>query len=312
MSKGLSTDPRKKQHPPVDVRPKLDIPLNTVKKKSPRRPSDRVFLLVAPVMPGLKFTNASSGGVGYSAGGPAVTMVFNFDRLFARANDIERKQLPFATARALTWTAKAAQADMRAAMGKVFDSPIGYTLRGVTIEPATKDRLRATVLLNGYAPGKLPVGAYLYPQVFGGKRGQKAFERALSKAGLLPAGWVTVPAAGAKLNAAGNITAGQIVQMLSDLKLQFDATANRSKRSLKRNKSYRKQRFFVPAKGSHLKPGVWIRDGKGGIKPMVLFVQQQTYAPRLDYFGIVRESATRNFPELWTKSFGQAMASARR
>ncbi|TPL30189.1 hypothetical protein [Mesorhizobium sp. B2-4-7] len=263
-------------------------------------------------MAGLSFTNARAGGVGYSAGGPAVSMVFDFDRLFLRADDIERKQLPFATARALTWTAQAAQKDMRAAMGKVFDRPIAYTLRGVTIEPARKDRLSATVLLSGYSPGKLPVGAYLYPQVFGGKRGQKSFERALSRAGLLPSGWVTVPAAGAKINAAGNITAGQIVQMLSDLKLQFDATANRSKRSVVRNKSYKRQRFFVPAPGSHLKPGVWIRDGKGSIRPMILFVQEQTYAPRLDYYAIVRESAERNFPELWTKSFGQAMASAKR
>lgn len=55
------------------------------------------------------------------------------------------KQIPFALALALTRTAQAAQADLRAHLGDDFTIRTGWLAKGIGITPATKGKLRAEV-----------------------------------------------------------------------------------------------------------------------------------------------------------------------
>ncbi|MGD9947541.1 MAG: hypothetical protein AB7U29_03565 [Desulfobulbus sp.] len=120
-------------------------------------------------------------------------------------------------------------------MKSVFDNPTRYTLNSLKLTPATKNDLKATVWFK--EPDRM--GAhYLVPQVEGGSRKLKGFERAIGKGEL-------VPALGAKLNKDGNVSIGQIRQLLSVLgKAESSAgySANITDRSRRRNT---KERDFV-------------------------------------------------------------------
>ena len=99
--------------------------------------------------------------------------------------DFERRQWPFAAARALTATAQAAQVDTTRGMASAFDRPTPFTERAIAVLPATKTTLTAEVFVR-------PVQArYLGLQEQGGTRQPK--RRAL------------VTPAGIRLNKFGNI-----------------------------------------------------------------------------------------------------------
>lgn len=69
-------------------------------------------------------------------------------------NRIQKKQLPFATARALTWTAQATQKALQDWVQKVFNVTKKWWLKqqptGIKIKPAQKTRLIAEVYTNAY------------------------------------------------------------------------------------------------------------------------------------------------------------------
>lgn len=113
-------------------------------------------------------------------------------------------------------------------MKSVFDNPTRFTLNSLKLTPATKNDLKATVWFK--EPDRM--GAhYLVPQVEGGSRKLKGFERGIDLGEL-------VPALGAKLNQYGNVSMGQIRQILSVLgKAQTSSgySANITDRSRRRN-----------------------------------------------------------------------------
>jgi len=69
-------------------------------------------------------------------------------------NSIEKKQIPFATARALTWTAQVAQKALQDWIPKVFNVTKKWWLKqqptGIKIKPAKKNRLIAEVYTDAY------------------------------------------------------------------------------------------------------------------------------------------------------------------
>jgi hypothetical protein len=72
-------------------------------------------------------------------------------RLTKHLDDIQRRQIPFATARALTITAKHAQAAITAQLPSIFDAkgaPTPFTLRAIASTPARKADLTATVFVR--------------------------------------------------------------------------------------------------------------------------------------------------------------------
>lgn len=63
-------------------------------------------------------------------------------------NDIASKQIPFATARALTTTAKLVQARITSDLPTIFDRPTPFTMRAIGVTPATKASQTAVVFVK--------------------------------------------------------------------------------------------------------------------------------------------------------------------
>lgn len=256
---------------------------------------------------------------GLSTAGSQASVYINVDasRFERFLTDVERTHLPFVTRIALTNTAKAARDEVRTEMQRVFNKPVPYTLRGVTFTKADKATPYAEVKIGGEAVGKLPPSAYLYPQVFGGPRSQKSFERQLLKKGGISPGSVVVPAERAPLNAYGNLSAGFINRVLADLQIETGfagSTRARTTKSLKRNKNYRTARFFLIGEGHRwLEPGVYQRNPQtNAIWPVLFFVKEQVYKQRLDFHKVVREAAEKHFAPEFAAAFKRAMQTARR
>lgn len=239
---------------------------------------------------------------------------FDADRLLKKLSDVEKRQLPFATSKALNLTAKEVKTEVRKEMPRVFDRPTPFTLNSVYMSPATKKELYAEVWLKDFAPKGTPAVEYLAPQVYGGPRRQKRSERWLQWRGILPSGMFWAPGSGARLNQYGNISGGRITQMLSALKAfpEVGYMANITERSKKRN---RKPRDYFAARPnrSHLPPGVYERYGRKqrNIRPVLAFIRQPYYRPRLPFFTIARRVHAREFGRQFEKSWREALGTAR-
>lgn len=234
--------------------------------------------------------------------------------LIKKLSAVEKRQLPFATSKALNLTAKEVKAEVRKEMPRVFDRPTPFTLNSVYMSPATKKDLSAEVWLKDFAPKGTPAVEYLAPQVYGGPRRQKRSERWLQWRGILPSGMFWTPGPGARLNQYGNIPGGRITQMLSALKAfpEVGYMANITERSMKRNKKPRDY-FALPRSRGRLPAGVYERVGRGrrGLRFTLAFIRQPYYKPRLPFFGIARRVHAREFGARFEKAWREALSTAR-
>lgn len=235
-----------------------------------------------------------------------------------RLGDIVDRQLPFAAARALTQTAKQAQAAVRTRMTQVFDRPTAYTLNSTFVRPATKARLAARVWLKDEAAKAVPPAKYLLPQVEGGGRRQKRSEIALTNAGILPAGLYLVPGKSVRLDSAGNVPRALVVQIITDLRASADVgfSSNRltKQQARDRGKKFRESRFFVVRPGGKAQPGIYrkINSAFGrAAQPVFIFTAQPQYTKRLDFFETVERLSRANLEENFAASLSDALRTAR-
>jgi hypothetical protein len=250
----------------------------------------------------------------------AMTIKFGMERDVARFSEglrfVPREQMPFAVSLALNRTAQDVKQALVSEIGRVFDRPNPFTLNSVRIRPATKRKLEVEIWLKDDMEGGIAPSHYLAPQVFGGERKLKRFERALLARRLLPPGMFVVPGAGAKLDSYGNISRGQIVQILSALgaaEMTAGYSANRTARSMKRRGAL--PEYFVGRPAGGKGPlGVWQRFSfahGGAIKPIMIFVRKPTYRARLDVYGTIEEAAQRQFLGHLEHAAAEAMSTAR-
>lgn len=225
-------------------------------------------------------------------------------------NDVEHDRLPSIIRNALNDTARDAATDVKKEMDVVFDRPTPYAKRGVIYDKATRENLQAAVVVTGdRTKGGLPATAFLGPQIEGGLRSHKAFERQLIQRGHMLKSEVAVPARETPLDRYGNVTQGFLNRVMADLQIDYrgaGATRVRSDASLKRNTNYQKARYFVPERGRHLHPGVWERKpGTRDIKPVLMFVKSESYTVRLKLLEIVERRAVADLQKNFTRSFIQ-------
>lgn len=241
-----------------------------------------------------------------------ISVKHNIDDVVRNLNDQFRNQVPFATAKALTLTAKSVQAGMRTEMASVFDRPKPYTLGGTYITPATKANQVATVGIKDQASGGRAQAKYLASQISGGARRMAGYEVVLQKIGLLPSGWRAVPAAGAKLDRYGNMSQPQFTEIIVSLRTYILRFKGKGKR-VTRNAGY-----FAALPGSrrtaHLTPGIYYRierTGESAIIPVLIFVQSVQYAKRLDLLKIVDAEVSRTFDREFAAALAGAIRTAR-
>lgn len=224
-------------------------------------------------------------------------------RALAQVTTLRTRDLPFVAATAINMTMKQVKADMRAEMERVFNAPTPFTLNSLQTYPfATKDELTAVLRFRDFAGKGTPAGKYLAPEIYGGPRRLKSFEKALSAAGLLPADHFAVPAKpggpsnkGAPLDQFGNIKGSYLNRMLSYLRANRDGTQNRAQGKRKGAKAKSLQWFVISEEGKGLPTGIYER--RAGAAHMVIkFVRAPQYSPRFKFGEVAQASANKHFP----------------
>lgn len=203
-------------------------------------------------------------------------------------SDLQR-ETKFAMAVALTRTAKRLVPLMEEEVRKVFDKPTPFSVRAFGFVPATKATLEARVFIK-------PVQArYLLPNIIGGRRGQKPFERKFQGGGY----WA--PGQGIRVNAAGNLTRAQIVQIANKLR-----------------GSGRYGEVFIgkPAGHPNAPFGIWGRPKKGrrasgNLTPLLVRIATPTYKVRFDFHGVAKRHAGKIFNEEFSIAFRDAKRNIR-
>ena len=240
--------------------------------------------------------------------------------LMAWANKMASSQVPYATALALTKTAQLVREAEKAEMVKVFDRPTRWTLNSLYLDPARKDKPWAEVWLKDTGDGA--AAQYLEPQIKGGARTVKRFERRLQDAGVMPRGWVAIPGRGAKLDAYGNMSSQQIVTILSVMHAHHDIYQRETYISRKRAKRSGKQRDYFAVlphqggnraaeNGGRLPFGVYQRIG-GRVVTILFFAPAARYKPRFDFFGVARQVVNRELASQFKAAMQRAIDTAKR
>lgn len=196
-----------------------------------------------------------------------------------------------AVATGLTRSAGMVATDWRIQIAGKLDRPTPLTQRSVVVKRAEAASLAAEVLVRDQArPGAVTPAEYLGVQELGGSRGLRKFERALIAQGSMPAGHKVVPGEYAKLDSFGNVSRGQIVQVIAQLGAQYSPGYQRviSKSAAKRAQSaIRRGRNYVALLARDDKgraPGVY-EIGKYGLLPVFFYVRSVAYQRRLDLLG---------------------------
>ena len=118
----------------------------------------------------------------------------------------------------------------------VFDRPVPYTYnKSLFIDRAIAEisKFNAQVFLKGdwaasgindagaYPTSGTPATNYLSPHIFGGGRKHKSSEKTLQRSGILDADEYIVPGPHAKRDSYGNMSQGQMIQILTALGVGF-------------------------------------------------------------------------------------------
>ncbi|NGZ86424.1 hypothetical protein [Duganella aceris] len=231
-----------------------------------------------------------------------------------------QKQVRFATRVALTRTAKRAELAEVREMRDVFRNPTPFTLSSTFTRPATTTRLEAEVKLKDDSTKAVPASKFLAAQVSGGQRKLKRFEVALTAAGVMPVGYRAVPGQGAKVDNYGNMSRGQIVQILAffrafpEMGYKANMTDKGKARLARGSKRVQGFVYFVGTPGDRLPFGVYQRinfNGGTAIKPVLLFVRSALYQPIFDFKYVVEQTVKTDFDGEFTRAFREAQETAR-
>lgn len=262
---------------------------------------------------------------------PTISIQHDLDKLADWGRHVASEQLPFVTALSLTLTGQDAKAAVEREMGTAFDRPTPYTMRGFRLIPATKARLEARLVFRQSHQSN--ARDYLGPQILGGERKLKAFERSLASAGVLPRGMQALPGEAAQLDQFGNMARSQIVQLLSYFQA-FGEQGYRANMTDKRKaqlakvgrteggfKTINGVQYFVVSKTKtvrgrqqDLPEGIWSRSGLHGmnVAPVVIFIRRSHYARRFRFFELVEETVRGRLSTNFNIAWRRALSTARR
>lgn len=245
------------------------------------------------------------------------------------------EQMKYAIVQASSRTAWDIHDALKAEIPKTFKSPTPYTQRALKVYEANRSKLFAEVNFRGR-----PADHYLQPEVYGGSRPLKIFEKQLGGF-LVPYGIAPGEhGKGAPIDAYGNVSGPQILRMLSVLGkaerlsgYNMNRSAQSAKRKMRQLTGYKEfvpiegrgifERVPLPGKGvgrkktAGLKPGVY-QKGKGGqpVKATGLKLwfkqvrKQPTYKPILKFFEVARKVAAERLIPNTEKAVSMALRRA--
>jgi len=200
----------------------------------------------------------------------------------------QKKQIPFATSKALNDVAFDVRKTLQTVLPDYIDAPTPYTIRGVQVEKSTKKKLVATVGFRGKGFGKgqgsVAPSDYMHYQIKGGTRTPRGTA-------------IGVPTKHLRVNKYGNIARGKIKRLLGDTKKYFSGIPKGIRR------------------GDVNAAGVWERMGRGGhgkIRMVVGWERKADYdRKRFPFEKVVKQSVNVNFRKRFESALRFALGTAR-
>ena len=219
-----------------------------------------------------------------------MSIVFDIGPLVRQLDDLQKKQIPFATARALSELAKDIAVFQQGVTNDAIDRPNDFTAKQ-SMYSTTADKRGPYTVKVGY---KRKQAAYLAP-LLGGERRSKPFEKRIDgQVKYVVAGkGLETGVNGYKLDNYGNVTEADLLELV-DAKNTYGTA----------------KRFFrgVPKGGAGhgFGDGVYARaDDNNKIIPLLLFVTDAKYEKRIDF-----TAAQKRAVELWPQKFEEQLAKA--
>ena len=209
--------------------------------------------------------------------------------IIEHARKLHGHAVPYAAAAALTRTAHIARAQtVPEEMRRVFNDPRPYTLNALFVTPAKKDDLVARIAVKNQVGAGVKQEHYLLPNVEGGQRNAKRFERALLLQGFLRDGERVVPARG-----------------MSAKDYESGAFIRRVLKDVQTGKQRKGVRRFVGAVGRRKTRGIWETEGRT-IKPLFIFTATQpSYRSVFGFQKAARETAEKHFRDEFNKALAE-------
>lgn len=243
-----------------------------------------------------------------------VRIAVDADNMLGRQfSELERQNLGFAVMQACNATAFEIRQTWARTAPRVFDRPTALTLRAAQYKQATRQRLYAEVFLRDEASNGTPPAKYLQTEVEGGQRRKKGFEILLQQKGAMPAGMFAVAGKGAPLDRFGNVKAGQVSKILSQLGARQDRYQNQTDASQKRQRARRKrggEYFVVKQRRGRLLPGVYERIDTGfgsAVRSVFIFTHKASYRPRYNIFALAEREWDRLMPFYFNRELQKAL-----
>ena len=130
----------------------------------------------------------------------------------------------------------------------------------------------------------------------------------------LPRGWFAVPGPAARKDAYGNMSRGQVIQILSAMRAFNEVGFNMNRRNKGMGGRARNNMQYVviqPGRGSKLKPGVWLRGPNNSLSQLLAFVPSVSYRKRLAFFEIAQSVMERELPRYFERAMQKVIAATR-
>jgi len=228
--------------------------------------------------------------------------------------DLINRQLPYAQMKALNDFGFAAQKGLRAVIPNYLDNPIPFTQRSPMVQRATKREVIMAIFLRDEGKSKGPALDFLRANVEGGQDKPKAIERSLKRRGIL--GSMEHEITGKSMrDRYGNLKGGGRLfkTLIQELQPMQDVPKGQRYRAGKARKGAApKGRYFVGKPGAGSQPlGVWRRDGKRGLMPVLLFAQERATKKRFPFYSFVYRLFDRTFDLYMFKALDAALRTAR-
>ena len=255
------------------------------------------------------------------------------------ARDIRQlgRQVQFAQVVALTRTAQDVRAAEQREVDDSFDRPTPFTRNAFYVKPATRQLPEAAVGIKDDSTSGRGPRRWLEAGIEGGNRQLKGLEKAIRSLGVMDGSQYIVPGRYARLDAYGNVSRGQIVQILSQLRAftgaesvsrnlvrrdgfneNDDRRLTRAEAARKRAAAFRRaggQYFAVgPAPRGGLRPGIYQRQvasrrltGAPSPRPraVFIFVDRVSYEARFAFWDAAAYEAERSFPRRFDEALAQ-------
>ena len=229
-------------------------------------------------------------------------------KLIAAVNSLKRDRLPRAMMNASNEIGKVINSILRKEISERFDRPTPHTQRAIDWTRATIERPEVRIWVKEDPNKGTPQSRYLDPQMRGGGRRHKRFERALIVKGLMPSNMFAVPAYGAPKDNYGNVSGAYIVRMLSDLQA-LGENGYRANRKGERKGKRRYNYWFVvrTTDPPGLPPGVYWSSGAMVPALVFLFVRAPTYRVRYPFYEIGKRVYNRYRDRIVAKHLQRAL-----